>query len=71
MSYSAGVLINSALKGQELSLALKSGQLGAVRTCPGFPVMQHVCPVCSRGSPPLTIQGESVFQEQGAKPGAD
>lgn len=32
MNYNVGILINSALKWQELSLALKSGQLGAVRT---------------------------------------
>lgn len=63
--YFAGILINSALKWQKLSLALKSGQLGAVRTHTDFPVTLYMCPVCSRGSThPLPSGNPLLFRSK-------
>lgn len=71
LQYFVGLLVSSALKWQELSLALKSKQLGAVRTHTDFPVAQLLCPVCSRDGPLPTTWESSAFQEQVAKPGAE
>lgn len=62
-------IINSTLKWQKLSLALKSGQLGAVRTHTDFPVT-HVCALFAAEAASTSPIWESfAFQEQVAELG--